>query len=307
MTMWTGARVEVTMFSPANMRADELRKEAVARVRAERYDSALELYDLALSLATEDELRELISINKAHALIATGREGAEVNALPSILMRRRTPHNSFLAAYALVLKHRLNEDLPRAAFYGQIAVEIGRENNEPSWLIPALNELGIIYETDSKFEKAIGCLEEALALSETVADQTDRSFIRTAILQNLGYNRLLVGDTQYGLDLIHSVIDNVQVPSSLADSYIDLCYGYLDLEQWAEARHYGEKGLALAAEPRQVRNAHYLLGEAAYKAGDVETADHHFEQLAGFYPEFHNLKNVLFAIDLRRVVNLKLS
>ena len=302
-----GARVEVTMSNAANMRADQLRKEAVARVRAERYDEALELYDLAFSLATEEELRELISINKAHALIAMGREGVEVNALPSILMRRRSAHNSFLAAYALVLKHRLHEDLSRAAFYGQIAVEIGRDNNQPSWLIPALNELGIIYETDSKFEKAIGCLEEALSLSENIVDDNDRSFIQTAILQNLGYNRLLVGDTRCGLDMIHSVIDNVQVPSSLADSYIDLCYGYLDLEQWIEARHYGEKGLALAAEPRQIRNAHYLLGEAAYKAGDVEAANYHFEELAGFYPDFHNLKNILFAIDLRRVVNLKLS
>ena len=295
------------MFSAANTRADELRKEAFTRVRAERYDSALELYDLALTLATEEELRELISINKAHALIAMGREGAEVNALPAILMRRRTPHNAFLAAYALVLKHRLHEDLQRAAFYGQLAVEIGRENSEPSWLIPALNELGIIYETDSKFEKAIACLEEALSLLDTVSDESDRFFIRTAIIQNLGYNRLLIGDTEYGLELIHSVIDDVQVPSTLADSYIDLCYGYLDLERWDDARHYGELGLKLAGEPRQIRNAHYLLGEAAYKAGDVATAEHHFDELAAFYPDFHNLKNVLFAIDLRRVVNLKLS
>ena len=135
----------------------------------------------------------------------------------------------------------------------------------------------------------------------------ERSFIRTAIVQNLGYNRLLVGETETGLALIHSVIDRVQVPSSLADSYIDLCYGYLDLEQWAEARHYGEIGLSLAAEPRQIRNAHYLLGEAAYKAGDVAAAEHHFEELGRYYPDFHNLKNVLFAIDLRRVVNLRLS
>lgn len=295
------------MLNPANMRAEALRKEAFTLVRAEKYEAAVELYDLALKLATDEETRELISINKAHALIATGREGSEVTALPAILMRRRTPHNSFLAAYALVLKHRLNEDLQRAAFYGQLAAEIGRENDEPSWLIPALNELGIIYETDSHFEKAIACFEEALELLETVADDGERSFVRTAILQNLGYNKLLVGETQCGLDMIHSVIDRVQVPSTLADSYIDLCYGYLDLEKWDEARKYGEVGLELAVDPRQVRNAHYLLGEASYKAGDIPAAEYHFGELAKFYPEFHNLSNLLFAIDLRRVVNFKLS
>ncbi|HKR62579.1 MAG TPA: hypothetical protein VJZ00_02510 [Thermoanaerobaculia bacterium] len=295
------------MFNPANTRADALRKEAFTKVRAEQYDAALELYDLALTIATDEELRELISINKAHALIAMGREGAEINALPAILMRRRSPHNSFLAAYALVLKHRLNEDLQRAAFYGQLAAEIGRENEEPSWLIPALNELGIIYETDSHFDKAIACFEEALTLTETITDDSERSFVRTAIFQNLGYNKLLVGETQVGLEMIHSVIDHVQVPSTLADSYIDLCYGYLDLEQWDDARHYGEIGLQLAVDPRQIRNAHYLLGEAAYKAGNIPSAEYHFGELARFYPQFQNLTNLLFAIDLRRVVNFKLS
>lgn len=295
------------MFNPANMRADELRREAFTRVRAEQYEAAVELYDLALTLATDEELHELISINKAHALIAMGREGAEVTALPAILMRRRTPHNSFLAAYALVLKHRLNEDLQRAAFYGQLAAEIGRENEEPSWLIPALNELGIIYETDSHFDKAIACFEEALSLLDTISDEGERSFVHTAILQNLGYNKLLVGETQCGLDMIHSVLDRVQVPSTLADSYIDLCYGYLDLEKWDEARKYGEIGLEMAIDPRQVRNAHYLLGEAAYKSGNIPAAEYHFGELAKFYPQFHNLSNLLFAIDLRRVVNFKLS
>ena len=59
-------------------------------------------------------------------------------------------------------------------------------------------------------------------------------------------------------------------------------------------------------EPRQVRNAHYLLGEVAYKAGDVETADFHFGELARQYPEFRNLKSLLFAIDLRSMVNFRL-
>lgn len=295
------------MLSQADTRAEQLRKEAFTRVRAEQYDAALELYDVALTVAVDEELRELISINKAHALIAVGREGTEINALPAILMRRRSPHNSFLAAYALVLKHRLNEDLQRAAFYGQLAAEIGRENEETNWLIPALNELGIIYETDSHFDKAIACFEEALELLETMSDDSERSFIRTAIFQNLGYNYLLVGETRRGLEMIHGVIDHVQVPSTLADSYIDLCYGYLDLERWEDARQYGEIGLKLAVDPRQVRNAHYLLGEAAYKADDIPSAEYHFGELAKFYPQFHNLSNLLFAIDLRRVVNFKLS
>jgi tetratricopeptide (TPR) repeat protein len=298
--------VEVTMLSPKNIRADELRKAALAKVRAEHYDEALQSYDLALSLAADEDLCELITINKAHALIACGREGAEVNSLPSILMRRRNLHHSFMAAYALVFKHRLQNDLRRAIFYGQLAVEIAQEAEEPSWKIGALNELGIIYETDSQFEKAIEALDDALLLAEHIAEPDERSFVRTAIIQNLGYNKLLINETHEGLRLIHSVIDQVQIPSTLSDSYIDLCYGYLDLEEFEKARAYGEYGLSLASDARQIRNAHYLLGEAAYKLGDTEAAEYHFDELSKFYPQFRNLKNLLFAIDLRSMVNLKL-
>lgn len=294
------------MLSPKNIRADELRKAALAKVRTEQYDEALESYDLALSLAGDEDLRELITINKAHALIAAGREGAEINALPSILMRRRNLHHSFMAAYALMFKHRLQNDLRRAIFYGQLAVEIAQEAGEPSWKIGALNELGIIYETDSQFDKAIDSLDQALLLAEAIGEHDERSFVRTAIIQNLGYNKLLVGETHEGLQMIHSVIDQVQVPSTLADSYIDLCYGYLDLEEYEKARYYGEFGLSLATDERQIRNGHYLLGEASYKAGDTEAAEYHFEELARFYPQFRNLKSLLFAIDLRSMVNLKL-
>jgi tetratricopeptide (TPR) repeat protein len=294
------------MLSPKNMRADELRKSALAKVRAEEYDAALDSYDLALSLATDEDLREIITINKAHALIACGREGAEINALPTILMRRRNLHHSFMAAYALMFKHRLQNDLRRSIFYGQLAVEIAQEAEEPSWKIGALNELGIIYETDSQFEKAIEALTDALTLTEALADADEREFIRTAIFQNLGYNKLLIGETHEGLRMIHSVIDQVRIPSTLSDSYIDLCYGYLDLKEYEKARYYGENGLSLASDARQIRNAHYLLGEAAYKLDDTEAAEYHFEELAKFYPQFRNLKNLLFAIDLRSMVNLKL-
>jgi tetratricopeptide (TPR) repeat protein len=72
------------------------------------------------------------------------------------------------------------------------------------------------------------------------------------------------------------------------------------------ARHFGEAALELASEPRQIRNAHYLLGEVAYKSGDIELAEFHFDKLAAFYPDFRHLKTLLFAIDLRAMVNLKL-
>src|SRR5262249_29430767 len=108
------------------------------------------------------------------------------------------------------------------------------------------------------------------------------------------------------IEMIESVLASIEIPSSLSDSYIDLCYGYLDLEEYEKARTVGEKGLEFAGEPRQVRNAHYLLGEACYKTGDVDAADYHFNELARHYPQFRNLKSLLFAIDIRSMLNLRL-
>jgi tetratricopeptide (TPR) repeat protein len=298
--------VRVAMSELTMNRIEDLRQAAIAKDRVEQFDEALALFDEALSLAEDEETRELITINKAHAMIGAQRSGPEVQALPMVLMRRRNPRHTFLASYALLYKHRLSGETKRSIFYGQLAVSAAKETDRPLWELAALNELGIAYEIDSKFEPAVDCFEQALALLDALDEPDAQGSSRVAIFQNLGYNKLLLGQTHDGIRMIESVLDSIGVPSSLSDSYIDLCYGYLDLEEYEKARAYGEKGLECAGEPRQIRNAHYLLGEACYKAGDHETAEHHFDELARHYPQFRNLKSLLFAIDIRSMLNLKL-
>ena len=117
-------------MSELNSRIEELRQQALEKVRSEEFDDALAMYDEALGLATDEEVRELITINKGHALIAAERTGPEVKALPMILMRRRNPHHTFLASYALMYTHRLTSETKRAIFYGQIALEVRESDRE---------------------------------------------------------------------------------------------------------------------------------------------------------------------------------
>ncbi len=293
-------------MSELNSRIETLRQEALAKVRSEKFDEALCLYDEALSLTTDEEISELITINKAHALIAADSTGPEVKALPMILMRRRNNQHTFLAAYSLMYTHRMTGELKRAIFYGQVALDAANQADQTFWKIGVLNELGIVYETDSQFVKAVECLREALDLITALDDDAQKSFSTVAIRGNLAYNTLLMGETVTAIRMIEDIIDQVEGPSDLSDCYIALCYGYIELEQFEKARALGEKGLDLATQPREVRNAHYLVGEAAYKSGDIEGAEYHFEQLARFYPQFRNMKNLLFAVDLRSMINLKL-
>lgn len=288
------------------MKAEELRKLALAKHRAGEVEESISIYDQALVLADDEEARELITILKADAMIAIERSGPEVQTLASVVMRRRKPHHTFLASYALQYKHRLAGDAKRAIFYGNIASAVATEAGETFWRVAALNELGVVYEIDSQFEHAIACFEEALRIIDSVTDEAAQNFSRIALISNLGYSKIMTGATVDGIRMMESVLDAIEDVSNRADAFIELCYGYLDLEDYDTARRYGEKGIDIAVESRQIRNAHYLLGDVAYKIGDFDTAEYHFDELARFYPDFRNLKHLLFGIDLRSMINLKL-
>jgi tetratricopeptide (TPR) repeat protein len=295
------------MLDGVTSRIEELRQTGLAKVREGALEEALGFYDDALAIADDETARELIVINKADALIALERGGPEVQELARVIMRRRNPRHVYLAAYALQYKHRLENNLKRALFYGELALRTAEEAEETAWSRIVLLELGNIYTIDSQIPRAIECYEQALAIfGEAENVPKDQHLAHAWALESLGYCIILDGRTVEGLARIHDALQIINEPLGRAEAYVDLCYGYLEVNNLDEARKYGELALECATDPRHIRNAHYLLGEVAYTLGDTDAADHHFEQLARYYPEFTNLKSLLFAIDLRSMVNLKL-
>jgi tetratricopeptide (TPR) repeat protein len=285
-------------------RIEELRQAGLAKVRENKLEDAIVLYDDALAIAIDEEVRELVTINKADAMIALGQAGPEVQELARVIMRRRSPKHVCLAAYALQYKHRIEGDLKRALFYGQLALRAADEAGDLAFKRAVLVELGNEYEMDSQIPRAIECFEEALDMLQDAGEMFNIS--RGYTLEDLGYCRLLAGETEKGLALIHDALNYMTDAIGTAEAYIDLCYGYLDMGDLDRALSYGERGLEIATDPRHIRNAHYLLGEVAHTLGNSEKASFHFDELARFYPEFKNLKSLLLAIDLRGMVNLKL-
>jgi tetratricopeptide (TPR) repeat protein len=295
------------MLDRMTSRIEELRQTGLAKVREGALEEALGFYDDALAIADDEAARELIVINKADALIALERSGPEVQELARVIMRRRNPRHVYLAAYALQYKHRLENNLKRALFYGELALRTADEAGETLWRRIVLLELGNIYEIDSQIPRAIDCYEQALAIfGEAEHVPEDQHLAHAYALENLGYCRLMQGNLDEGIATILEALERLSDPIGLAEAYIDLCYGYLEKGDIENARHYGNAGLEVANDARHIRNAHYLLGEVAYTAGDNDAAELHFEELSRFYPEFTNLKSLLYAIDLRSMVNLKL-
>lgn len=296
----------------SEMSVEQLRQEGLRLYYANSLEEALPYFDRALEAAEDDETRDLLTIHKASIHVALRQNSREVQSLPMVMMRR--PALRGLAAYQLAAKFENEKEYGRAGFYLDIAMQAAEEADDLRLQIVTTIDLGNLCVYDSRPEDGIVLFEKALELlgsEQALHRVSEKEALLWAAFatQNLGYCRLVTSQTRAGIALITSAIEMLERCDGrayAAESHLDLCLGYFDAGELETAKIHGEIGLRDATEDRQIRNGHYLLGEVAFAGGDIDTATHHFEQLARFYPDFPQLRNLLFAIDLRNVVNFKL-
>ncbi len=267
--------------------------------------AALEQYERAAVVADGDETRELITIRKAEALIALDREGPEIAALPGIVMRHRSARHVYLAANTLQRHLCESDQRPRAIFYGGIARRAAEELGDPVARVSVLNHLGVTLVADSQFALAIDALAEAVGVLELLDDDEQRRSLTAAVQANLGGAKVLCGQSSDGVRLLERVLPELEDTYDRAEAFLDLCFGSMELGDNEAAEHFGRAALQLAAVPRQVRNAHHLLGEICVRTGRYDEADALFDVVASFYPDFRNVKQLLIAVDVCSVVNWK--
>ncbi|HEY0372750.1 MAG TPA: hypothetical protein VGD79_12150 [Thermoanaerobaculia bacterium] len=268
-------------------------------------DEALAAYDQALTLASADESRELITIRKAEALIAIERDGPEVSALPAIVMRRRSTRHVYMAATVLLRRFSNLEDRRRAIFYGDIASKAVRDLDDSFARASVLNNLGVVLVEDSQFTRGIVAFEEALECIDKIPEHSHAPALRVSATVNLGGAKVMNDEYEDGVELIETVILEVDDAEWRADALLDLSLGYLNLDQLETSEELAREALSLACTRRQIRNGNHLLGEICTRGGRWDEADVHFEVVANFYPGFKNLKQLLTAVDLCKIVNWK--
>ena len=268
--------------------------------------AAIAAYDRAATLPVSDETRELITIRKGEALIAMDREGPEVSALPGIVMRRRNHRHVYMAASVLMRRYVELDDRRRAIFYGEIARTAAAALNDFFARATVLNYLGITLVADSQYDQAIEAFEEALIALDSIEKANDfvNSFA-AGITANLGGTKILAGVLDEGVHLIETVLDELDDATERAEACLDLCLGYVELEDYDTAEDLAREGLSLASTRRQIRNANHLLGEVCVRTGRYEEADVYFDVVAGFYPQYNNVKQLLTEVNLCSVVNWK--
>ena len=288
---------------------EDLKQRGHQAVEAGCLDEAAEIFDRALELAQEHGEPRLIDLavcNRAAVAIVLGRGKSELPQLREILVRNGDPVNCRLAAYNIARYFELTKNFKKALFYARIARERAEQQERLDWVASSHNLVGNILLAESQLSEACTEFEKALALMPQ-----DPTVWRARILDNLGYCRILQQRYPEGYALLYESLRLLRRHSAgryQISTRLDLCFAHLETGRYGHARHQGTVALNLAeaaGENDSVKNALYLLGEAASLSGDTAAAREHFSRLQReFFPEAGYLTGFLLAVDVRKLVNL---
>lgn len=290
-------------------RFDEIRRLTLSAVDAGRLEEAWQLAEEGLSWAREhgtDVQVDRAVCNRASLAIQLGSGERELTNLREILMRGADPTNCWMAAYNLSEYYENAKNFKKSLFYARIALDRGEALSVERWIGSSLNQLGNAFLGESKIVEAAGKYERALAL------MSGPPSIRQALaLNNLGYCRVLQKRFSEGYQLLYrslSILRRFGGCRYQVLPHLDLCFAHLETGRYRHAQVHGSKALRLADSTGQIdamKNALYLLGEAANLSGDIDAARGYFTRLhREFYPEATYLPGFLLAVDVRKLVNL---
>lgn len=271
---------------------------------------ALERFDEALAWASrhdDSKLWDRAYCNRCVALLELGRLDESLSQLRRIVLRDPEGETGFLAAYVVACAYEQRGSYERSLFYARIARDRALRLKRPAWLSWTHNHVGNVLLVQSYFDEA--CEEYELALKLMPLEP---SVERALILDNLGYCRFIQGEYREGFRLLFESLRTLvrhDVPRFRAVATLTLAFGYLEIGKLRRARHHADAALRAAQELGDhgtVKKTYYLLGEIYHQLGFNERAREFFTRLQrDYYPEAPHVPELLMAIDVRSMVNLK--
>ncbi len=306
------------MSDPAVQLADTtpLAAYEALRDRAERavaqgdLAAARALLERARSLAGEigdPDLADRALCNLAALLVETGEGAPLMTGLRAVLMRNRDELNCYLAAYALARAHDLNQDYKKAIFYARIGLDRVQRLDMPQRRAMCHMLMGNLLLAESHLDEACAEYERARAAAAALSPLQ-----LALLLDNVGYCRLLRGRHAEGFGFALRSLRMLRRLGARAYQrypHLSLAFGYLEIGRQHRAVGHGFAALRLAEEvgdDQTVKNALYLLGEAANEIGSPDDARRCFETLQRrFYPGQQGLIDSLMAVGVRRLLNLR--
>lgn len=290
-------------------RFEELRSRGQRAVEAGRLEEAAGLYDQALEWARQSGDKrqvDLVLCNRAAVAIQLGRGEGELPRLREILLRNDDKVNCRLAAYHLSIYYQFQKNYKKSRFYAKLACDRAELLGVQEWLASSHNQLGNALLGESFVEEACREYEQALRLMPA-----DLSLGRALILHNLGYCRVLQRRCDEGYSFLYESIRAIRRLGATRYEVLprlDLCFAHLETGRYRAAQRHALGALRLAEETGQVdsvKNALYLLGEAANLIGEEGEARGYFTRLQqDYFPGATYLPGFLLAVDVRKLINL---
>ncbi len=298
---------------------ETLRNSGRELVAKGSYREAASVYRRAVEVATAAGNCDLADEALCGCGAAETELGNGADVMPElrrILLDSSVDHNRWLAAYTVARAHELEGQIKKALFYARLGRDISAFVDRPGLTGGSYNLLGNLLVAEGNEAEAASCYRTALGHSD------DAPPIWTAGAEgNLGYC-LLVGATGgktlrrarmcEALRLIYRSLRTFRREGAIQYTvlpHLDLCFAHLELKRVASAKRHGHRALDLATrygDSATAKSCLYLLGQAAIAEGDKEAARRFFGELESrFYPGRAGLTDVLVALDLRQVVNLR--
>ena len=273
-------------------------------------EQAIAHFDSAMTWALErgdSDLWDRAFCNRCAADMELGGRPDWLPELRQIVLRSSDPENAFLAAYNVAHAYEREKDFDKALFYARIAHDRCAKLRRRDWLAWSKNQTANLLLGQSHFEEACASYEQALDLMPAPP-----SVQRALILDNLGYCRIVQGRHDEGFTLLFQGLRTLRhfgAERFESRMLLSLCWGYLELGRLRRALRHGLRALELAdrfGDIESIKNAHYLLGEAYNELGCHGTARDYFTRLQKrFYPEAVHVPELLMAVDVRNLINLK--
>jgi tetratricopeptide (TPR) repeat protein len=286
-----------------------LRDLATQQTRDGLLDQARSGFAAALAIAERSGSAALVDrafCNLAGVEIELGGAPETMPAsLRQILVENRDSECCRLAAYHLSRYYELRKQGKKALFYARIAKERSRLLDHSYWIGSSGNQVAMLLLSECRLDEASRELEVALAhLPE------DEGVAKALVMENLAYCRFLQGQMSEGFRLAFQSLRRLRkLGRRWWHPELTLTYGYLQINRGARALRHGRAALASAegaGEVQAIKNALFLLGEAANQVGDTDAAYDYFARLQrDHYPDQPFLPSFLLAVDVTGLVNLK--
>jgi tetratricopeptide (TPR) repeat protein len=291
---------------------DELFQQREDALQRGNFQKALQFCEDALHIAQELHSQDLVHravYNRSAIQLELGDPKLAEEGLREVILRSDKPSIICGASYNLAVSMRRQKRWDRARFFAQMAMEKARTLDENLWVGRCHNLLGNLHLCQSDADGALKEYRKALQIRLT--QQGDTRFPRAILLDNIGYCGLLNGEYRNGLGHIHEALElatEISASRCIAESFQDLCFGYMKLAELDKAAGYGQSALSLGEEqkyPDIIRNCYYLLSEVYHLADEEQLSDDYLEKLQKLFPDIPYLRDFLRTFDVSNIIALK--